>query len=105
MKHHGATRAYAARRTLEVRTPRVIKRCLERYLARQLCQRLQADSDSHRLPLPAGLDSHRALWRVRLEVTDSMASRMPAFRARRVSPGLCLEGVTSWMSVSSVMCP
>jgi transposase len=42
LKHDPATRAYAARRAAEGKTPREIKRCLKRYLARQLYRLLEA---------------------------------------------------------------
>jgi transposase len=42
LKHDPATRAYAARRLAEGKTPREIKRCLKRYLARRLFRLLEA---------------------------------------------------------------
>jgi transposase len=42
MTHHAPTRAYVARRTAEGKTPREIKRCLKRYLARRLFKLLEA---------------------------------------------------------------
>ena len=42
MIHDPDTRSYAARRSAEGRTSREIKRCLKRYLARQLFRRLEA---------------------------------------------------------------
>ncbi len=42
LKHDPATRAYAARRAAEGKTPREIKRCLKRYLARRLFRILEA---------------------------------------------------------------
>jgi transposase len=42
LKHDPATRAYAARRLAEGKTPREIKRCLKRYLARRLFRILEA---------------------------------------------------------------
>lgn len=42
LKHDPATRAYAARRRAEGKTPREIKRCLKRYLARRLFRILEA---------------------------------------------------------------
>jgi transposase len=41
LAHHDETRAYAARRRAEGRTPREIKRCLKRYLARRLFRLLE----------------------------------------------------------------
>ena len=41
LKHDPATRAYAARRAAEGRTPREIKRCLRRIIARQLYRLLE----------------------------------------------------------------
>jgi transposase len=42
LKHDPATRAYAARRAAEGKTPREIKRCLKRYVARHLFRVLEA---------------------------------------------------------------
>jgi len=42
LKHDPATRAYAARRAAEGKTPREIKRCLKRYVARRLFRLLEA---------------------------------------------------------------
>jgi hypothetical protein len=42
LMHDPATRAYAARRAAEGKTPREIKRCLKRYVARQLFRLLEA---------------------------------------------------------------
>jgi transposase len=42
LQHDPATRAYAARRLAEGKTPREIKRCLKRYVARQLFRILEA---------------------------------------------------------------
>jgi transposase len=42
MRFHPETRAYVARRTAEGRTPREIKRCLKRYVARRLFRLLEA---------------------------------------------------------------
>jgi transposase len=41
LAHHPETRAYAARRQAEGKTPREIKRCLKRYLARRLFRLLE----------------------------------------------------------------
>jgi transposase len=43
LQHDPATRAYAARRTAEGKTPREIQRCLKRYLARRLFRILEAN--------------------------------------------------------------
>jgi transposase len=43
LQHDPATRAYAARRLAEGKTPREIKRCLKRYLARHLYRLLEAN--------------------------------------------------------------
>ncbi len=43
--HHPETRAYAARRKAEGRTPREIKRCLKRHLARRLFKLLGASAE------------------------------------------------------------
>jgi transposase len=43
LQHDPATRAYAARRLAEGKTPREIKRCLKRYVARQLYRILEAE--------------------------------------------------------------
>jgi transposase len=45
MTHHAPTRAYVARRTTEGKTPREIKRCLKRYLARRLFKLLESSPD------------------------------------------------------------
>jgi transposase len=42
LQHDPATRAYAARRLAEGKTPREIKRCLKRYIARRLFRILEA---------------------------------------------------------------
>jgi hypothetical protein len=42
LTHHAETRAYAARRTAEGKTPREIRRCLKRHLARRLYRLLEA---------------------------------------------------------------
>ena len=54
LMHDPATRAYAARRAAEGKTPREIKRCLKRYVARQLFRLLEAQG-----PQPAPLPSPR----------------------------------------------
>ena len=43
LQHDPATRAYAARRLAEGKTPREIKRCLKRYVARRLFRILEAN--------------------------------------------------------------
>ncbi len=43
--HHHETKAYVARRTAEGKTPREIKRCLKRHLARRLFKLLEAMSE------------------------------------------------------------
>ncbi|MGE5357617.1 MAG: IS110 family transposase [Bacteroidales bacterium] len=50
LKHDPATRAYAAKRAAEGKTPREIKRCLKRYLARRLFRLLEANGTSSPLP-------------------------------------------------------
>lgn len=52
--HDPQTRAYAARRAAEGRTPREIRRCLKRYLARQLYRRLEADPGLSPILAPCG---------------------------------------------------
>ena len=42
MRMDPATRAYVEKRTAEGRTPREIRRCLKRYLARQIYRQLNA---------------------------------------------------------------
>ena len=42
LAHHEETRAYAARRSAEGKTPREVKRCLKRHLARRLFRLLEA---------------------------------------------------------------
>lgn len=49
LMHDPATRAYAARRAAQGKTPREIKRCLKRYVARHLFRLLEAQN-----PQPAG---------------------------------------------------
>jgi transposase len=46
LKHDPATRAYAARREAEGKTPREIKRCLKRYVARHLFRVLETTGPS-----------------------------------------------------------
>jgi transposase len=45
LAHHPETRAYAARRAAEGRTPREIKRCLKRHLARRLFKLLETPQE------------------------------------------------------------
>jgi transposase len=45
LAHHQETRAYALRRTAEGRTPREIKRCLKRHLARRLFRLLEGSAE------------------------------------------------------------
>jgi transposase len=53
LKHDAATRGYAARRAAEGKTPREIKRCLKRYVARRLYRILEAQGPAlHRPPRP-----------------------------------------------------
>jgi transposase len=42
LQHHAPTRAYAARRTTEGKTPREVKRCLKRAIAREVYRLLEA---------------------------------------------------------------
>jgi transposase len=42
LQHHPETRAYAARRTTEGRTPREIKRCIKRAIAREIYRLMEA---------------------------------------------------------------
>jgi transposase len=49
LKHDPATRAYAAKRAAEGKTPREIKRCLKRYVARHL-YRLETNGPDSPLP-------------------------------------------------------
>lgn len=51
LMHDPATRAYATRRAAEGKTPREIKRCLKRYIARHLFRLLEAqDPEPNTLP-------------------------------------------------------
>jgi transposase len=53
LQHDPATRAYAAKRTADGKTPRDIKRCLKRYVARRLFHLLEAsgpDTPTQRAP-------------------------------------------------------
>jgi hypothetical protein len=52
LKHDPATRAYAARRAAEGKTPREIKRCLKRYVARHLFRVLEATAPSSHTARP-----------------------------------------------------
>jgi transposase len=45
MTHHAQTRADVACRTAEGKTPRAVKRCRKRYLARRLFKLLEASPD------------------------------------------------------------
>ena len=53
MKHHPATVAYVARRTADGRTKREIIRCLKRFLAREIYQRVMTDFRARPDRLPA----------------------------------------------------
>ena len=44
LAHHPETRCYATRRAIEGKTPREIKRCLKRHLARRLYRLLEAST-------------------------------------------------------------
>jgi transposase len=48
MRHHPPTREYIQRRTAEGKSPREIRRCLKRYIAREIYQHLCTEK-----PLPA----------------------------------------------------
>jgi transposase len=50
LAHHTETKCYAARRTAEGKTPREIKRCLKRHLARRLFRLLEAGPTLSRGP-------------------------------------------------------
>ncbi len=50
LKHDPATRAYAARRAAQGKTPREIKRCLKRYIARHLFRLLEANGPASPIP-------------------------------------------------------
>jgi transposase len=50
LQHDPATRAYAARRAAEGETPREIKRCLKRYVARHLFRLLEANGPDTPIP-------------------------------------------------------
>jgi hypothetical protein len=50
LKHDPATRAYAAKRAAEGKTPREIKRCLKRYVARHLFRLLEANGPDSPVP-------------------------------------------------------
>jgi transposase len=53
LQHDAQTRAYTQRRAAEGKTPREIKRCLKRYVARRLFRILEASEDTHPAPAPA----------------------------------------------------
>ncbi len=50
LNHDPATRAYAARRAAEGKSPREIKRCLKRYVARHLFRLLEANCPENPTP-------------------------------------------------------
>ena len=50
LQHDPATRAYAAKRAAEGKTPREIKRCLKRYVARHLFRLLEANGPNSPIP-------------------------------------------------------
>ena len=54
LTHDPDTRAYAARRTAEGKTPREIKRCLKRFVARRLFRLLEASSGLAPIPATSG---------------------------------------------------
>lgn len=54
LTHDPDTRAYAARRAAQGKTPREIRRCLKRYLARQLYRQLEADPTLTPIPATCG---------------------------------------------------
>ena len=64
MRSCPTTQAYVARRTAEGKNPREIRRCLKRYIARQLYRTLTASTalttPTRRLPRP--LDKHRSVY-------------------------------------------
>ena len=88
LQHDPATRAYAARRIAEGKTPREIKRCLKRYLARHLFRLLEATGPHPTRPArpPAhapsdtALDRHRSLLAIALGIRACLAGQRVAFR-------------------------
>lgn len=52
LAHHPETRAYAARRAGEGRTPREIRRCLKRFVARRLFHLLEASQQAPGISSP-----------------------------------------------------
>jgi len=44
LQHHPETQAYAARRAAEGRTPKEVKRCLKRFVARRMFRLLEAEA-------------------------------------------------------------
>jgi transposase len=52
MRFHPETKAYVARRLSEGRTPREIKRCLKRYVARRLFRLLESSQPSEHITIP-----------------------------------------------------
>jgi transposase len=58
LQHDPATRAYAARRAAEGKTPREIKRCLKRYTARRMFRILEATGPT---PTPSARRRARTL--------------------------------------------
>ena len=48
LQHHAPTKAYALRRTAEGKTPREIKRCLKRAIAREIYRLLEAHAKTQK---------------------------------------------------------
>ena len=99
MRSCPTTRAYVARRTAEGKNPREIRRCLKRYIARQLYRTLDhrhdprnrdqlTDRDREMLPEP--LDIHRSVkYRNRKDTPGSCPTsdhRCSANQARVLAP-------------------
>jgi Transposase IS116/IS110/IS902 family len=76
------TRAYIQRRTAEGKTPREIRRCLKRYIARELYRQLTARCNRR-----TGLDKHRSVRRLGVRV-PSGAQTIKAVTSRNAVPSL-----------------
>ena len=87
LKHDPATRAYAARRAAEGKTPREIKRCLKRYVARHLFRapRSRGPHPHHRAaaarphPRHLLLTAHRSLLAIAVSIRACLAGQRVAF--------------------------
>ena len=77
------TKAYVARRTAEGKTTREIRRCLKRYIARELYRALTATHDTYRLRL-LRLDKHRSVRRLGVRIPSGAPPRRWLWPGRTV---------------------